>query len=255
MKLESLSRLRRPLRILLGISVLVICLCLMWACLSIRFSVTRSFSRESVAEAFRAVSLPIYLCLGLAFLSALAQLLPCSAEVPMPERPLRMTLARMQERTDPALCPEEMHRQILSLRSTRKLYARIGKTVLVLSCVLFLIYGLNSKNFHPTLISRSMLRAMIWLIPCSVVPFGLFLFIGKKNRESMAEELELLKSAPKESRIAPPRHRSNRRLVFFLRMGVLFLGLLFLVYGFFAGGSADVLTKAANICTECIGLG
>ena len=28
-----------------------------------------------------------------------------------------------------------------------------------------------------------------------------------------------------------------------------------LLYGFFAGGTADVLTKAVNICTECIGLG
>jgi len=28
-----------------------------------------------------------------------------------------------------------------------------------------------------------------------------------------------------------------------------------LVYGYLAGGTADVLTKAINICTECVGLG
>ena len=28
-----------------------------------------------------------------------------------------------------------------------------------------------------------------------------------------------------------------------------------LLYGLFSGGAADVLTKAVNICSECIGLG
>ena len=31
--------------------------------------------------------------------------------------------------------------------------------------------------------------------------------------------------------------------------------LVFLVYGLVSGGTADVLAKAANICSECIGLG
>ncbi|MBQ8683609.1 MAG: thioredoxin [Clostridia bacterium] len=40
-----------------------------------------------------------------------------------------------------------------------------------------------------------------------------------------------------------------------MRYGVLAVGLALLVYGFATGGIADVLTKAVNICTECIGLG
>ena len=39
------------------------------------------------------------------------------------------------------------------------------------------------------------------------------------------------------------------------RIVILFVALFFGVYGLLNGGAADVLTKAINICTECIGLG
>ncbi|MBR6784589.1 MAG: thioredoxin [Clostridia bacterium] len=40
-----------------------------------------------------------------------------------------------------------------------------------------------------------------------------------------------------------------------LRFSVLLIALVLLIYGYILGGTADVLTKAVNICTECIGLG
>ena len=256
MKLEALSRIRKPLRILLSVSLVMAGLCLMWACLSIyRAGGDQPFSRESVASAFRPISLPVYLCLGLTVLSFLAELLPCPAEKQIPARQLHMALARMQERVALDLCSSDLRCQIQNLRSTRKMYTIIGNVVMVIGSIIFLTYGLNGKNFHSTQINDSMIRAMNWLLPCTAVPFLLYVFIEKKNRVSMETELELLKSAPKESRVAAPKHRSHRREKFLLRTGLLVLGLVILVYGYFAGGTADVLTKAVNICTECVGLG
>ena len=40
-----------------------------------------------------------------------------------------------------------------------------------------------------------------------------------------------------------------------VRAAVLCVGLLFLALGIANGGMRDVLVKAINICTECIGLG
>ncbi|MBE5939024.1 MAG: thioredoxin [Lachnospiraceae bacterium] len=40
-----------------------------------------------------------------------------------------------------------------------------------------------------------------------------------------------------------------------LRISLLVIGLALLIFGFISGGTADVITKAINICTECIGLG
>lgn len=256
MNKESLSRLRKPLHIVLSASIIVAGLCLMWACLSVYQSGDQPFSRESVAAAFGPISLPVYLCLGLTVFSFLAELLlPRSGEKNLPVRQIPMALKRMQERTDLSLCGEDLRTQVNALRADRKLYERIGWTILVLSSILFLTYGLNPGNFHSTHINQSMIRAMFWLLPCAAVPFGYGIFAAVRNLASMEKELELLKTAPKESRIAPPKHRGNRRRTFLLRTGLLALGLVILVYGFLAGGTADVLTKAVNICTECVGLG
>ena len=40
-----------------------------------------------------------------------------------------------------------------------------------------------------------------------------------------------------------------------LRWGLLAFAIILLIWGFITGGAEDVLTKAANICSECIGLG
>ena len=256
MNKESLSRLRKPLRILLSVSILLAGLCLMWACLSIYRSGDQPFSREAVAAAFKPISIPVYLCLALTVLSLLAELLlPCPQEKQPSVRQLRMTLSRMQQRTDLSVCSEELRSAVLSLRADRKLYDRIGHAILILSSIIFLTYGLNGRNFHSTNINSSMIRAMFWLLPCAIVPFAYGIFANWKNRTFMEKELELLKTAPRESRVSPPKPRRNRRRALLVRAGLLVLGLVILIAGALTGGTADVLTKAVNICTECVGLG
>lgn len=61
------------------------------------------------------------------------------------------------------------------------------------------------------------------------------------GRKRVAKTQEVRKPASKKAMI--------------LQYSVLCVALVCLVYGFFAGGTADVLTKAVNICTECVGLG
>ena len=45
------------------------------------------------------------------------------------------------------------------------------------------------------------------------------------------------------------------RSVFIIRLGLAMAGVVLFVFGILNGGMADVLTKAINICTQCIGLG
>ena len=47
----------------------------------------------------------------------------------------------------------------------------------------------------------------------------------------------------------------NEKKIAIARLAVLCLGILFIILGVMNGGSRDVLIKAINICTECIGLG
>ena len=48
---------------------------------------------------------------------------------------------------------------------------------------------------------------------------------------------------------------NHAKLIMALRWALVCLAVAVLVYGFCTGGTADVLTKAKNICTECVGLG
>ena len=254
MKKEVLLKLRRPLRIALSISLCIAAVCLMGACYGIYRSGTKPFTPETVAAAFRPIAIPVFVCLGLVLVSFLVELLVPSPVEKKNARQIRMLLNRLQQRIDLNLCSGELRTQVLALRADRKLFDRIGWGVLILSSVLFLTYGMNGSNFHPTHINASMVRAMYWLVPCCVVPFAYGCFAAGRNLSSMRMELELLKSAPKESRIAPPRPKADRRTLY-IRTALLVLAVIFFVGGFFAGGTTDVLTKAVNICTECVGLG
>ena len=51
-----------------------------------------------------------------------------------------------------------------------------------------------------------------------------------------------------------PREQ-NAKAVTIARIAILCLGAVFIILGVMNGGSRDVLIKAINICTECIGLG
>lgn len=56
----------------------------------------------------------------------------------------------------------------------------------------------------------------------------------------------------KEAGLPNPTETKKLRLT---RSIIFAVGVFFLVYGLMTGGVADVLAKAINICTECIGLG
>ena len=58
-------------------------------------------------------------------------------------------------------------------------------------------------------------------------------------------------SAPQDEPAKPPRPK----LVWGIRVAVLLVAIVSIVLGIANGGMADVLSKAINICTECIGLG
>ena len=69
-------------------------------------------------------------------------------------------------------------------------------------------------------------------------------------------EIELLKKLPaKEVSEQNEACNSCDKKIATIRIAFLLIGIGILIYGFASGGTRDVMTKAVNICTECIGLG
>lgn len=252
-----LTRLRPIFQIILSIAIILAGLCLMAACLGIYHSGDQPFSREAVAAAFGPISIPVYLCLGLIILSFVPELLlPSPSGKDKPARQTAMILQRLQEKTDLNLCGDDLRGAVLAQRSKRKLHKTIGWALLIVCSVVFLSYGMNPHNFHQSQINDSMIQAMYRFIPCCLIPYGFGIWAAYAARTSMEEEIRLLKTAPAESKIsAPGKSVESGKKLTVLRNVLLIIGIVIMVYGYLTRGTADVLTKAVNICTECVGLG
>ena len=89
----------------------------------------------------------------------------------------------------------------------------------------------------------------------SIAPAAVWaVFVAYRGIRSMEAEIELLKTVPAEAKITPAKETGKDRMAV-IRVAVIAVAIICLIYGFCTGGTADVLTKAVNICTECVGLG
>ena len=131
----------------------------------------------------------------------------------------------------------------------------IRTVVLVVCSAIFLLYALNSANFHQSEINSSMINAMKVLVPCSFVAFAYGLYVSVHNERSIQKEIELAKQLPAIESVLEDEIVSTEKHVTPYRNAILAAAIILIVYGFLNGGTIDVLAKAINICTECIGLG
>ena len=241
----------------LGALIILSGICLILGCLSIYYSGEQPYSPEAVATAFAPLAVPIYLCLALVVVGFLLDLfLPREKEKTKLIQQHTAVLKRLHEKADLNSCEPLLRQKILRQQKLRLLHRCICAGLLALGSFLFLCYGLNGDNFHQSEINDSIVQAMCLLLPAMAVPFGYGIFCAFFSRSSMRKEIALLKEVPTlPTKQTSDKKQSTDRSTAILRGGFLLLGAAFLLYGLFTGGVADVLTKAINICTECIGLG
>lgn len=291
---DKIARIHRIYGMILSALLIIAGVCLMVACVDIYKSGDKPFSREAVAEHFSVIAIPIYLCLAAILGGAVLQLLwPAESKKPKAIKQYDVILDRLYSKTDLETCDEAILREVGALARGRHVHSRIFAGVLALAAISFLMYALNGGNFHRTDINASMIKAMVVLLPCLVISFGYAVFITYYTRASLEKEIALMKKvatdSPRKDSAAPtltsdeagtdtstrtpneavtsvtapvpdapqtqdaPKSGDTSALI--LRLVVLGIGALLLIYGFATGGVADVMTKAVNICTECIGLG
>lgn len=237
-------------------SIAAAAVCLMHACVSIYRMGDHPFSREAVAAAFGPIALPIYLCLGLVLGGFLLDLvLPADSAKLKAKRNTAPILRRLQAKADLDACGEELRSSILAERKRRTNHKRIRTVLLIVCAAIFLCYGANPANFHTSQINSSMAKAMYVLLPCLIPCFIWYLYTEHAAVSSMEQEIELLKQAAPAAAKAVSSVKESGKHVRTIQTVILVLGIACLIFGFATGGTVDVLTKAINICTECVGLG
>lgn len=232
-----------------GVCILTAALCLMGSC-GYLFFCQGEFTRENVAEVFVCISLPVYLALGMAVLGFFLDILqPQKARKLTAPRQEWLILKRLRSRVALTTCDAGVRDQILRERRKQCFYQAVSTAMAIMVPVSLLVYLLTDDRFLREDINGSVLGLLGVLAPGLAMNLAWSLISGLKHAESRRREIALLK--PLASSGTGPSGKS----LAIPRLAVLILAVGLLVWGFSSGGAADVLTKAINICTECIGLG
>ena len=239
--------------ILLSICTVVSGLLLISACIDIYHLGEHPFTPETVASAFTSIAIPVYICIALIIGGIILDgVFPAPQKKVSPKKDFALILEKLYEKhgvvQNPAICAQQR---------SRKLHNHITWTLLILGGIVFLVYGLNSSHFDSADITGSVIKAMYVLLPCVIIVLAFSIYTVYHNRASLKQEIALVRAAVAKGNyeISPVPQKTTCFSSAKLRWILLAAGIFLLVYGFFTGGTQDVLTKAVNICTECVGLG
>lgn len=230
------------------------------ACWNIYSSGDHPFSPESVAAAFVYIRNPVFITLSIAVLGFLLDaIFPMEKKNSPPEKQYGIILQRLHRKLDLSSCTPAIQSEIAARRRERYAVHIVFLAVCAVCFGIFLGYAVQPKHFDDMQINQSIVKAMVWFFPCLALPFGFGLFNYYFSRCSIQKEIQLVRQAiaetdpvPAAETVAAPARLPVARLV---SWGILLLAVGCFLYGLLNGGTVDVLTKAVNICTECVGLG
>lgn len=204
------------------------------------------YSVEIVGEHWRRIAVPVWICAGV--MAASIFLVPAghvggrSCGVPT-ENMLRILSARVEA------APEAAVRE----RKRRKRQIIIGALVSAACLAPAAWYMLRAEHFASWDLESVMMRTMLYAVPSVAAALLVSVIAALLTDRSRRREITALKSAP--MRPGGCRPRASRFPLVFARIVIAAAAVCCIVGGALNGGAWDVLVKAVNICTECIGLG
>lgn len=272
---KHIKRIHLLYGIVLSVALAVAAVCLIVACVGVyRTGDKPYFSREEVAAAFAPIAVPVYAALALTVGGAFLHLfLPAQpVRLRAPSRP-EVALARLHRRAELDEAEQTACEKEQILRQAMRVAIGGGCAVCT---VIFLLYALNPAAFTDDA-TASVLQALRVMLPLLVAVFVCGVLAHFAARSSIKRESEIVlraqvrraaeaKEATGDGVAEVHKNTADETMplrkkgipdpvVTAVRLALLAAGLFLLIYGFATGGIADVLTKAVNICTECIGLG
>ena len=252
---------KKYIRLVYGILLTIaICICgvsLIVACVDIYNFQPGSFSRESVAAAFGKIQYSLFGCLAMVIGGFIIDAFARPEEKQKPEKQYETILQNLHKKADLTKCEPELAKAIGKKRTWRMALQGGTAGILTFCSMVFLRYALSGQNY-PEDANAAVVQAMPLFFLCLAIPCCCAIFTAYHKRISMRREIELVKKAiavgAKAESVLPKKDK-KQIIIFLARYGILAIAVVVLVAGFCFGGTADVLAKAAAICTECVGLG
>ena len=258
------SPMKKPMqwmRVITALATLLVLSLLAWQCIDIYFSgnspanlsesgvhMTPVFRFEDVSARLRAISpaLTLYALIVLAALLMQAMGDMPKTYAPMdPENRLRLMKARVCVLPAAAKAEEQRRRRVSLIAGAAALACA--------ACALS--YLLNGANFTSWNL-EAVMGDMLWHVaPWVLAAFAVMIAASHACLRSIEREIAALKGLTAAIKSTEPASPSRAVPLHGVRALLFALSILFIVLGVMNGGLRDVLVKAINICTECIGLG
>ena len=244
--------------VMLAVSgILLIC-----SCVSIYNLGDRPFTTENISNAFSKIAVPIYATAILALVGfAFTVFGPHKGESSKSAQNKKKTAERLDAKLDISLCSDEIAQEIKNVKKRIRVSRTIIISVSIIALIPAMVYVLLPSSYTMEY-NESVIRACLWILPCALVSATAHIilsYLDSANYDKLisAQKLAIASGAKKASCIDNVKSESNtsKRIILALRVAVLALSVVFIIDGITNGGFSDVLIKAINICTECIGLG
>ena len=250
------KKIRQIYGIVLSLALAAAAVCLIVACWNIyHMGGQYPYNAKRVAEAFAPIAVPVYLALAL---SVGSLFLPGKPEKQKMEKNYPLMLEKLHQKNDFEACGDSnLVEAIRRQQGKRKRNAILSWGLLALGTLVFLWYSLDSthifsKDSHE--ITRNMGKGALVMLLCLGVPFGFGIYAAYAHKASICREWELMKlvAVPCEKSAAEV---SDKKWLPYVQLSLFAIALVMIIGGAVLGGWRDVLTKAVNICRECVGLG
>ena len=253
------DRIRLISSLLLSVMLLVTGVLLMSACLGVYRIGDRPFTTQNISAAFAKIAVPVFVTLGVALASiVIALIYPAEVKKPRAKVSQKVILARLEAKLDLECCDAEQRDAITRVKKQR-LWLLWGTVALCVALAIpALVYALNFSHYQSDY-NASIIAACLWMLPFVACALGLSVAYVYVNGMLLDREIALVKLAVATKPSAAPAQKQapvcHSRLVLGVRIALAVIAAALIVAGIVNGGMADVLYKAINICTECIGLG
>ena len=241
--------------IVLSVLIVITGLLLILSCVSIYQSGNRPFTTENIGKHWATIQIPVYITVAAIIAGLILHLfLPRNAEKKQIVHDRRAILSRVLRRVDEA---DGIYASVAKReQSFRRLLYILAPTVSAVLTIPFFIH-LITYGFTEDY-NASVIAAMPTLLLASLAAVGAGTAVLYLRDASLVRQTEAAKQSLARASVNPTAQtpeKDSRITIFALRIGIVAVALVLLVLGIFNGGMSDVLDKAINICTECIGLG
>ena len=267
---NNAKRVRLILGCILSVLLVVSGILLMISCVKIYRLGSRAFNVENISSAFQKIRIPLFITLGVLAVDVLmALILPTEAVKARPVTEQRSVLKRLEEKNRKYMSrfDEMMMAPIQKEIAFRKLL-RVGGIVLSVAASLPALIRICFFQTFDMNYNARIIESVCWILPSTLIVMGIGMAVIRLEDASCKRQIEALKAGLEKAKTmelpaaegasaeASDSARSlSDRAAKILWIVLLAVAVVFIVAGSLNGGMADVLSKAVNICTECIGLG